>query len=382
MLQYAKQFIDKFDIQSVISALKSDFLTQGPRIELFENKIKKFTGSKYAVAVNSATSALHLACLALGVKKTDIVWTSAITFVASANCALYCGADVDFVDIDPKNFNIDIFQLEKKLAIAKENKKLPKVLIVVHFAGLPCEMKSIHKLSLKYKFKIIEDASHAIGATYINQKIGSNKYSDITIFSFHPVKIITTGEGGMALTNNKKIALLIQRLRSHGIIRQLPHKKASKLFFYKQINLGYNYRMTDIQAALGLSQLKKINNFIKERNKLANNYKKLFCQNSAIVYQENFPEKTTSSYHLFVIRLKSKKFSQMQIFNFMKKNGINVNLHYIPVYLHPFYKGIGFKSGLCPESEKYFKETMTLPLYPGLKYSDQLRIFKLINAVI
>lgn len=381
MIQYAKQFIDKSDINSVIAALKSEFLTQGPRVKIFEDQIKKFTSSKYAIAVNSATSALHLSCMALGIKKGDNVWTSPITFVASANCALYCGANIDFVDIDPYNFNINIDELKKKLAVAKKNKVLPKVLIVVHFAGLPCEMKLIKKLSLEYKFKIIEDASHAIGASYLNGKIGSNKYSDITIFSFHPVKIITTGEGGMVLTNNKKTASLIENLRSHGIVRNKPKKNASKLFFYSQINLGFNYRMTDIQAALGISQLRKINSFIKERNKLARNYKKLLSKNSCISYQKNSLKNTVSSYHLFVIRLRSKKYSQVQAFNFMKKSGINVNLHYIPVYLHPYYKNLGFKSGLCPEAEQYFKETMTLPLYPGLKYSDQLKISQLLNSI-
>jgi dTDP-4-amino-4,6-dideoxygalactose transaminase len=319
--------------------------------------------------------------MALGIKKGDNVWTSPITFVASANCALYCGANIDFVDIDPYNFNINIDELKKKLAVAKKNKVLPKVLIVVHFAGLPCEMKLIKKLSLEYKFKIIEDASHAIGASYLNGKIGSNKYSDITIFSFHPVKIITTGEGGMVLTNNKKTASLIENLRSHGIVRNKPKKNVSKLFFYSQINLGFNYRMTDIQAALGISQLRKINSFIKERNKLARNYKKLLSKNSCISYQKNSLKNTVSSYHLFVIRLRSKKYSQVQAFNFMKKNGINVNLHYIPVYLHPYYKNLGFKSGLCPEAEQYFKETMTLPLYPGLKYSDQFKISQLLNSI-
>ena len=242
-------------------------------------------------------------------------------------------------------------------------------------------MKLIKKLSLEYKFKIIEDASHAIGASYLNGKIGSNKYSDITIFSFHPVKIITTGEGGMVLTNNKKTASLIENLRSHGIVRNKPKKNASKLFFYSQINLGFNYRMTDIQAALGISQLRKINSFIKERNKLARNYKKLLSKNSCISYQKNSLKNTVSSYHLFVIRLRSKKYSQVQAFNFMKKSRINVNLHYIPVYLHPYYKNLGFKSGLCPEAEQYFKETMTLPLYPGLKYSDQLKISQLLNSI-
>ena len=303
MLNYSRQNIDKKDIQSVIKSLKSEWLTTGPQIKNFEDDLKEYVNVKYCSVVNSATSALHLSCLALNIKKNDYVWTTSNTFVSTANAAILCGAKIDLIDIDKKNFNLDISQLEYKLKVAKLKNKLPKVIILVHFSGLPCDLEQIFKLKKKYNFKIIEDASHALGAKFKNDKIGNCKYSEITVFSFHPVKMITTGEGGAVTTNIKKIHNKIQSLRSHGIIRQ-PTKNEPWLF--NQVDLGLNYRMTDIQASLGISQLKKINFFLKERNKIAHLYDKLL-KDCSIVLPNLSDNRFYSSFHLYVILLKTKK---------------------------------------------------------------------------
>lgn len=376
MIPYGRQEVTKEDIDSVVEVLKSDFITQGPVVPKFEKVVADFCGASYAYAVNSATSALHLACLALNVTKGDEVWTAANTFVASSNCALYCGAKVDFIDIDPATFNICLKDLQRKLEVAKKNQKLPKVIIPVHMTGQSCEMEEIFKLSKEYGFKIIEDASHAIGGKYKNSYVGSCKFSDITVFSFHPVKIITTGEGGMALTNNKEIARKIELLRTHGITRDddlIKHSDGP--WYYEQQVLGFNYRMTEIQAALGLSQISRLEKYIKIRNKIALQYDKLFS---------DLPFKTPkiidgvySSFHLYVVRIEQEKINKThkEIFESLRDSNILVNLHYIPVYHHPFYRNkLGFNYGYCQNAEKYYKEAISIPMYPTLKDNEIHRV--------
>ncbi len=367
-IPYGKQFINRTDLETVLKVLKSDFLTQGPKIPEFEDNISNFVGAKYSVAVNSATSALHIACLALGLKSNDILWTSPNTFVASANCGLYCGSKIDFVDICPKTLNICPKLLEEKLVSAKKLNKLPKIIIIVHFGGNPSNMKEIYKLSKKFNFKIIEDASHALGAKYNNNFIGKCEFSDITTFSFHPVKIITTGEGGASLTNNKKLHDKMVFYRSHGITRNKEqlYKKNMPEWYYEQQFLGFNYRITDIQAALGTSQMKRLQAFIFKRNNLANYYKKHLSK--LPLQLQMVDDNSYSSYHLMVIQLKGKKLinKRDQIFENMKNKNIGVNLHYFPVHLHPFYKDLGFKLGDFPNAENYSRKAITLPLHPQL----------------
>ncbi len=368
IIPYGRQNISEEDIQAVVKVLRSDYLTQGQLVPDFEKAITNYCGSKYGVAVNSATSALHIACLALGVKEGDYVWTSPITFVASANCALYCGAKVDFVDIDAITFNLSISALESKLEISQAAGKLPKVVIPVHLCGQSCDMARIFELSKKYGFKIIEDASHAIGGKYLGKPIGCGIYSDITIFSFHPVKIITTGEGGMCVTNNIELYGKLQRLRSHGITRNSSEmtNPPDGPWYYQQLELGYNYRLTDFQAALGLSQLNKIDNFVKKRHDIARLYDKLFAKDPGF----KTPQQTIdcySSLHLYVIRVTSANTAgHLAIFERLRANGIMVNLHYIPVYRHPFYSKMGFKPENYPVAEAYYREAISLPIYPGL----------------
>ncbi len=380
MIPYGRQDITNEDIEEVIKVLKSDFLTQGPVVPEFEKSISEYCGVSYAYAVNSATSALHLACMALEVGKGDIVWTAANTFAASSNCALYCNASVDFVDIDPISYNISISDLKNKLQLAEEKDVLPKVLIPVHMTGQSCEMSEIFELSRKYGCKIIEDASHAIGGKYLNDPIGSCKYSDITVFSFHPVKIITTGEGGMAVTNNKNLAKKINYLRSHGITRDTNlMSKDDGPWFYEQIDLGYNYRMTEIQAALGLSQMSRLDEYIKIRHKIADFYNKSLSGLPLQIPRQS--KDSFSSFHLYVIRLNlsMSKNTHKDVFESLRKDNILVNLHYIPVYLHPYYKNnLGFKSGHCPEAEKYYSEAISIPMFPTLSNNDQLIV---VNAL-
>lgn len=375
-IPYGRQDISETDIQAVIDVLKSDFLTQGPAVPAFETAVSEYCGVRHAFAVNSATSALHIACLALGVGPGDLVWTSPITFVASANCALYCGAKVDFVDIDPRTYNLSVAALEEKLQAAERDGKLPKVVIPVHLCGQSCEMAAIHALSEKYGFKIIEDASHAIGGKYRNQPIGNCRYSDITVFSFHPVKIITTAEGGMALTNDAGLADKLALLRSHGITRdpaQMTHQ-ADGPWYYQQIALGYNYRMTDIQAALGLSQLSRLDEFVANRQRLAARYDSLLSALPVEIpwqHPDNY-----SALHLYPIRIPEgvSSYSRLSVFEGLRAAGIGVNVHYIPVHLQPYYRQLGFQPGDFPEAERYYRAAISLPLYATLTEANQDRV--------
>jgi UDP-4-amino-4,6-dideoxy-N-acetyl-beta-L-altrosamine transaminase len=377
MIPYGRQEITQEDIDAVVEVLYSDFITQGPKIPEFEQAVAQKVGAAYGVAVNSATSALHLACRALGVGPGDRVWTSPITFVASANCARYCGADVDFVDIDPNTYNMSATALEDKLVQAEQAGCLPKVVIPVHMCGQACDMAAIQALSQKYSFSIIEDASHAIGGYFQGEPVGSCRYSDITVFSFHPVKIITTAEGGMAVTNKPDTAQTMALLRNHGITRDSAQmkRKADGPWYYEQIDLGFNYRMTDIQAALGLSQLQRLDEFVARRQELARRYDQLLA---------DLPLKTPwqhpdsySAWHLYVIRLMLGEIplSRREVFEYMREQGIGVNVHYIPVHTQPDYQDLGFKADQYPEAEKYYQEAITLPLFPAMNNDDQ-------NAVI
>lgn len=384
MINYGKQFINKDDIDSVIEILKSDFLTQGPTVEIFENLVSSRVGCNHGVAVNSATSALHIACIAIGLKKGDYFWTVPNTFVASANCGLHCGASVDFVDIDKETFNISIIDLKKKLIIAEKNNCLPKVVIAVHFAGQPTLQKEIYKLSKKYNFKIIEDASHSLGSENNDNITGSCKWSDISIFSFHPVKMITTGEGGMAVTNNQTFANKMRSLRTHGILKdpELMELKDQPNYYYEQKYLGFNYRMTDIAAALGISQLDKLNDFVQQRNKLAKRYDDLFLD--LPFRPQKILEGVKSSYHLYVIKIDNEYLkirSRDDIYNSLMANGIGTNLHYLPVHLHPYYKSLGFYKGQFAESEEYANSALSIPLYYSLDESDQDKISNIFHKV-
>lgn len=373
-IPYGQQDINQDDIDAVIDVLQSNFLTQGPVVPAFEKAVADYCGAQQAIAVNSATSALHIACLALGVGKGDIVWTSPITFVASANCALYCGATVDFVDIDPLTYNLSVDCLAEKLAEAAKNGTLPKVIIPVHFCGQPCDMAGIHSLSLQYGFKIIEDASHAVGGEYQNEKIGNCRYSDITVFSFHPVKIITTGEGGMAVTNDPALASHLCLLRSHGISSSpadMHPRPTQEIWNYQQIDLGFNYRLTDIQAALGLSQMVRLDEFVTKRHAIAERYNHMLADLPLVTPKQNID--CYSSYHLYVIRLKLHEInnSQRQVYEALRSANILVNLHYIPVYRQPYYERMGFREGYCPQAEQYFSEAISIPMFPTLTIDQQ-----------
>jgi len=373
MLPYGRHDISQTDIDAVVEVLRSDYLTQGPTVPSFEKAIATYCNVEHAIAVNSATSALHIACLALGVSQGDVVWTSPITFVASANCALYCGARIDFVDIDPRTYNLSVKHLAGKLAQAEKSGCLPKVVIPVHLCGQPCDMAGIHTLSQQYGFKIIEDASHAIGGKYRGVSIGNCRYSDITVFSFHPVKIITTGEGGMALTNDKQLAKRMQLLRSHGITREsadMTHAPDGP-WYYQQIDLGFNYRMTDMQAALGLSQMQRLDEFVIRRHAIAKRYDELLADLPVIIPWQHAD--SYSGLHLYVIRLNLNEIprTHREVFESLREDGIGVNLHYIPVYRQPYYERLGFQAGQCQEAERYYAEAISIPMYPGLTEKQQ-----------
>jgi len=381
MIFYGKQDINQQDIDAVVEVMKSDFLTQGPMIELFEKRVAEYCGAKYAVAVSNATAGLHCACLAAGLGKGDILWTVPNTFVASANCGRYCRAKVNFVDIDPNTYNMDVDELAEKLKNAQVH---PKIVIPVHFSGQSCDMERIRKLSKEYGFIVIEDASHAIGADYKDTKVGSCKYSDMTVFSFHPVKIITTGEGGMVLTNNEALYKKLLLFRSHGITRDedLMQGESDGPWYYEQVDLGFNYRMTDMQAALGYSQLDRLDEFVKRRRYLAKRYDELLKDMPVKVPHQ--AEYANSSWHLYAICYDFSKgrLSKKELFSKMKEQGIVLNMHYIPVHTQPYYQNLGFKQGEFPESESYYFKGFTLPLYYDLTDDQQIKVVKTLRAVL
>lgn len=384
MIPYGKQEIIQQDIDAVVNVLQSDFLTQGPQVPAFEAALKAHTRADYALAVNSATSALHIACLALGLGQGDILWTTPVTFVASANCGLYCGASVDFVDIDPQTYNMSVSALEAKLIQAKAHGTLPKVIVPVHLCGQACDMQRIHALSRVYGFSIIEDASHAIGGRYLDGPIGNCAYSDITVFSFHPVKIVTTAEGGAATTNSQVLADKMELYRSHGITRdpKLMENESHGGWYYEQIGLGFNYRMTELQAALGVSQMERLNDFVTTRHRLAQRYNQLLASLPlTLPYQL---EGTYSGLHLFVIRLQLEAISKThrEVFEALRENGIGVNLHYIPVHIQPYYQEMGFKLGDFPHSEAYYQEAISLPMFHLMSDVQQDEVVRVLTSVL
>jgi len=376
IIPYGRQNINWADTSAVLRTLRSDFLTQGPQVENFEGLLGELTSARYQVATNSATSALHIACLALGVGPGDLVWTSAITFVASANCALYCGAEVDFVDIDPTTLNMSTDVLEAKLLAAESEGKLPKVVIPVHFSGRSADMRQIKSLSERFGFSIIEDASHAIGASYEGLPVGSCTFSDIVVFSFHPVKIITTGEGGAALTNDVDLATEMRLLRSHGITRDKTQMNDNTRpdWYYEQLHLGFNYRMTDFQAALGASQIRRLGKFLKQRRRIAARYKRLLSR--VEVKLPNFEGLAESSWHLFVVETIGDAIEGKRddLFRMLRRAGILVNLHYIPVYRHPYFTKLGFDPRNFPVAEEYYRRAISLPIYAGLTGFQQRKV--------
>ncbi|WP_428256526.1 UDP-4-amino-4,6-dideoxy-N-acetyl-beta-L-altrosamine transaminase [Enterovibrio norvegicus] len=384
MIPYGKQEITQQDVDGVVEVLQSDFLTQGPKVPEFEKVLAEKTGAKYALAVNSATSALHIACLALGLGKNDWLWTSPITFVASANCGLYCGAKVDFVDIDPTTYNMCPKKLEEKLISAKANGTLPKVVVPVHLCGQPCDMQAIDKLAKEYDFKVIEDASHAIGGKYHDQPIGNCEFSDITVFSFHPVKIITTAEGGAVTTNSEVLAEQMALLRSHGITRDMDKMEGESHggWYYQQIALGFNYRMTELQAALGVTQMERLEAFIEARHLLASRYNELL-QSLPLVLPYQL-ENTYSGLHLYVIRLKLDEInlSHREVFDCLREQDIGVNLHYIPVHTQPYYKAMGFNEGDFVESEKYYGEAISLPMFHMMTKEQQDTVVSVLTEIL
>jgi len=383
-IPYGRQEINQEDIQAVLAVLQSDWLTQGPTIKRFEEAVAAYCGAKYAVAVSNATAALHLACLAAGLGPGDLLWTSPNTFVASANCGLYCGAEVDFVDIDPQTYNMSVDALEEKLLQAAKNGRLPKVVIPVHFAGQSCRMDEIRKLADQYNFTVIEDAAHAIGGSYQGKKVGACQFSDMVVFSFHPVKIITTGEGGLILTNRAELYEKLLRLRTHGITRdeRFMTKPSDGPWYYQQIDLGYNYRMTDIQAALGYSQLQRIDQFVRRRHVLAARYDQSL-KGLPVTLPWQDPD-TYSSWHLYVLRLHLDQLekSRKQIFEELRTAGIDVNVHYIPVHTQPYYERLGFKVGDFPAAEEYYRAAITLPLYYSLSDEDQNYVIEKLQEII
>jgi UDP-4-amino-4,6-dideoxy-N-acetyl-beta-L-altrosamine transaminase len=368
MIPYGRQEITQADVDAVVDVLRSDFLTQGPKVPEFEKAVAQHCGAAHAVAVNSATSALHIACLALGLGPGDWLWTTPITFLASANCGLYCGARVDFVDIDPRTCNMSVGALEEKLLRAEREGRLPKIVVPVHLAGLPCDMAAIHALARRYGFKVIEDASHAIGGKYLGEYVGNCRYSDITVFSFHPVKIITSAEGGMALTNSAALAHRMEILRSHGMTRDpavMTHEPDGP-WYYQQIALGFNYRMTELQAALGVSQLQRLDTYVARRHALAAVYDAALT--SLPVTRPSQQPDSYSGLHLYVVRLRTDqaRVSHRKVFEGMRQRGIGVNLHYIPVHTQPWYAQFGFRAGDFPEAERYYREAISLPMYTML----------------
>lgn len=390
MIPYGRQDVSQADIDAVVDVLKSDFLTQGPLVGRFEATVASYSNAKYAVATNSATGALHVACLALGLGPGDWLWTSPTTFVASANCGLYCGAQVDFVDIDPQTYNMSVSKLEEKLIEAEKSGKLPKIVIPVHLCGQPCDMPAIKALADRFGFSIIEDASHAVGGKYRASPgedftpVGDCRFSNITVFSFHPVKIVTTGEGGMAMTNDPALADRLQRFRSHGISSnpaQMTPMPADEIWNYQQVLLGYNYRLTDIQAALGISQMSRIDGFVSKRHEIAERYDSELGE-LPITTPWQSPD-TYSAYHLYPIRVAKDQGgrTQREVYGQLQSSGVNVNLHYIPVYRQPYYQKMGFEAGYCPAAEAYFTSAISIPMYPTLTSDEQGLVIEVIRQM-
>ncbi len=383
MIPYGRQDVTEDDVQAVVQVLKSDFLTQGPAVPRFEAAVEDLCGARHGVAVSNATAALHIACLALGLGPGDLLWTSPITFVASANCARYCGADVDFVDIDPVTYNLCPKALEAKLIEAEKAGRLPKIVVPVHLCGQSCDMQAIGALAKRFGFYIVEDASHAIGGKYGKQAVGSCEYSDITVFSFHPVKIITTAEGGMAMTNDPDLARRLARLRSHGITRdseEMTHDSEGP-WYYQQIDLGFNYRMTDVQAALGLSQLARIDTYIEKRREIVSAYRAGLSGLEDVLALPVECSGVLSSWHLFVVATKNPQ-QHRPLFEKLRENGVGVQLHYIPVHLQPYYRKLGFEPGMFPEAEKYYSGAISLPLYPAMDSETTSRSIELVRKSI
>jgi UDP-4-amino-4,6-dideoxy-N-acetyl-beta-L-altrosamine transaminase len=384
MIPYSRQEISKEDIAEVVETLKSDFLTQGPKTPLFEKIVADYCGSQYGVAANSATSARHIACLALDLRKDDRLWTSPNSFVSSANCGLYCGAKIDFVDIDPLTYNLSSEALEKKLIQAKQDNKLPKIVIPVHFAGQSCDMQKIHSLGKEYGFKIIEDASHAIGGSYMKNKIGMCEYSDITVFSFHPVKIITTAEGGLATTNDRDLFERMQLFRTHGVTRdpKVMTKETEGAWYYQQVDLGFNYRMTELQSALGISQMRRLDEFVNKRNILKDRYNHLL--NELPVIRPYQAENIHSAMHLYPIQIDSNnsKVSRYEVFDALVHGGIGVNVHYIPIHTQPFYLEMGFTYGDFPIAETYYKNAISLPLFSQMSFEEQDKVVATLSKAL
>ena len=384
MIPYGRQDITDDDIAAVVDVLRSDFLTQGPKVPEFERVVREYCGAGHAVATNSATSALHVACLALDIGPADLVWTTPNTFVASANCARYCGAEVDFVDIDPDTWNLCPQRLTEKLEQAERHNRLPRAVIPVHLCGQSCDMAAIHQLGQKYGFHIIEDASHAIGGRYRDEPVGNCRYSDITVFSFHPVKIVTTAEGGLALTNDNELATRMARLRTHGITRNPDEMVGEPTgpWYYEQVELGYNYRMTDLQAALGVSQMKRLDPFVARRNELARRYDELLAE--LPVRCPTLIDDVYSAWHLYPVRLNREEIrrSHREVFEGMREAGIGVNLHYMPVHLQPDYRKLGFAQGQFPEAEAYGQDAISLPMFPGLSEPDQDRVVEVLTGLV
>jgi UDP-4-amino-4,6-dideoxy-N-acetyl-beta-L-altrosamine transaminase len=384
MIPYGRQDVTQADIEAVVDVLRSDWLTQGPMVPRFEQEVAQHVDARYAVAVNSATSALHVACLALGLGPGDWLWTTPITFVSSANCGLYCGARVDFVDIDPRTYNLCPQALERKLIDAEQAGRLPKVVVAVHLCGQPCDMVAIHALGQRYGFDIIEDASHAIGGKYLGEPIGNCRYSDITVFSFHPVKIVTTAEGGMALTNDVELANKMALLRSHGITRdpaQMSHEPEGP-WYYQQIDLGFNYRMTELQAALGVSQMARLGDYVARRHALARRYDELLADLPVTTPWQH--PNGYSGLHLYVVRLQLDKITKThrQVFDGLREQGVGVNLHYIPVHTQPYYQRMGFKVGNYPEAERYYAEAISLPMYAILSETQQVQVVSVLTNML
>jgi UDP-4-amino-4,6-dideoxy-N-acetyl-beta-L-altrosamine transaminase len=384
MIPYGRQDVTQADIEAVVDVLRSDWLTQGPMVPRFEQEVAQHVDARYAVAVNSATSALHVACLALGLGPGDWLWTTPITFVSSANCGLYCGARVDFVDIDPRTYNLCPQALERKLIDAEQAGRLPKVVVAVHLCGQPCDMVAIHALGQRYGFEIIEDASHAIGGKYLGEPIGNCRYSDITVFSFHPVKIVTTAEGGMALTNDVELANKMALLRSHGITRdpaQMSHEPEGP-WYYQQIDLGFNYRMTELQAALGVSQMARLGDYVASRHALARRYDELLADLPVTTPWQH--PNGYSGLHLYVVRLQLDKITKThrQVFDGLREQGVGVNLHYIPVHTQPYYQRMGFKVGNYPEAERYYAEAISLPMYAILSETQQVQVVSVLTNML